>query len=253
MALTTEQVRTLELGALGLPPNATADQINARLATVTPGTTIDNRTGLPYTHATLEDVNKGFGAWAGRIIGGLGLGATLGGVAAGVTDIPAAVATGETAGAAGTAATAGGEAGGAGAAASGAGASAGGSALGGNVLRAAKFAAVADFLSYIAWVLHPQTLLRAVEFLLGVFLGAWGIYLLTSRGGGRGPVGATARRIVSLTPAGRTIRMAQGRRMGRREGQREAARMEARQRETLSQRESSARERVRINREARNS
>jgi hypothetical protein len=83
---------------------------------------------------------------------------------------------------------------------------------------------------------------------VGMFLGAWGVYLLTSRGSA---AGATARRIVSLTPAGRTIRVAQGARMGRHEGQREAARMQARQRDTRGARESSALERERINRSAR--
>lgn len=252
MALTTTQVRTMELAALGLPPNATANQINQRLRTVTPGTTIDNRTGLPYTPTTLADVNKGFGAVLGRVIGLIGGGIVLGETGAGVAGIPGAVATGETAGGSGAAAgAAAGEATGTGAAAS-AGAGAGAATTATNVFKAAKFASVAEFLSYMAWILNPHTLLRAVEFLFGVFIGAWGIYLLTTSRGG-GAMGATARRIVHLTPAGRVIRTSQGRRMGRREGQREAARMEARQAETLSQREASARERVRINRDARNS
>lgn len=246
MALTTTQVRTMELAALGLPPNATAAQINNRLRTVTPGTSIDNRTGLPYTRATLTDVNSGFGATLGRIIGGAALAITGGEIGAGLTEVPAAVATGETAG--GTTAAA---AGGTGAAASGTGAAAGGAgAAANNVFSAAKFASVAEFLTYMAWILNPHTLLRAVEFLVGIFVGAWGIYLLTTSRAS-GAMGATARRIIHLTPAGRTIRVAQGRRMGRREGQREAARMEARQRETYSQRQASARERVQINRDAR--
>lgn len=111
---------------------------------------------------------------------------------------------------------------------------------------------VGDFLSFIAWLFHPLNWLRMVEMVWGTILMGIGLYMLTRRGGS-GSVGATARRIVSITPAGREIRMVQGRRMGRHEGQREAARMEARQRETLSQRRESARERVQINRDARRS
>lgn len=252
MALTPTQVRTQELAALGLPPNATADQINQRLRRVTPGTAIDNRTGLPFTHATAVD--EGSNQALGQIVGGAGLGLTLGEITAGLARIfgagEAAVGAGEaSAGAAET----GSAAAGTGEAAAGAGAG-GGAAAGAasNIFKVAKFAAVADFLAYIAWIFHPQTLLRVVEFIVGILLGGWGIYILTARSArGGGASSHVVTRALGATPAGRVMRVRQGRRMGRREGQREAARMEARQRETRSQREASAVERERINLDAR--
>lgn len=254
MALTQAQVRAQELAALGLPRNATADQINLRLRTVTPGTIEDPRTGLPYTHATAVD--QGSNQAIGQIVGGAGLGLTVGEIAAGLARIfGAGAAAGETG-----AATAG--AGEAGAATAGAGEAAAGGAGGGaaaagaasNVFKVAKFAAITDFLGYIAWMFHPQTLLRAVEFLIGILLAGWGIYILTSSSARRGGASSSiVHRAIGATPAGRAIRVSQGRRMGRREGQREAARMEARQKETRSQRERSAVERQQINRRARES
>lgn len=107
---------------------------------------------------------------------------------------------------------------------------------------------VEDFLSYIAWLFHPLNFLRAAEFLLGIIVGGYGIWLLTSRSG-RG----LGRAVTAVPVVGRTIRVAQGTRMGRHEGQREAARMRARQRETLGQRRESAYERERINLDARQS
>lgn len=251
MALTPTQVRAQELAALGLPPNATAAQINQRLRRVTPGTAIDNRTGLPFTHATAVD--EGANQAIGQIVGGAGLGLTVGEIAAGIARLfGAGAATGE----AGTATAGAGEAG---AASAGAGEAAGGAGAGGaaagaasNVFKVAKFAAVADFLAYIAWIFHPQTLLRVVEFIMGILLGGWGIYILTARSArGGGASSHVVTRALGATPAGRVMRVRQGRRMGRREGQREAARMEARQRETRSQREASAVERERINLDAR--
>jgi hypothetical protein len=253
MPLTLDQVRTQELAALGLPPNATANQINQRLRRVTPGTAVDNRTGLPFTHATAVD--EGSNQALGQIVGGAGLGLALGEVAAGITRLfGGAAATSE----AGTAAAGAGEAGsaaaGGGEAAAGAGAG-GGAAAGAasNIFKVAKFAAVADFLAYIAWIFHPQTLLRVVEFIMGVLIGGWGIYILTARSArsGSGSSSHLVTRALGATPAGRVARVAQGRRMGRREGQREAARMESRQKETRSQREASAVEREQINRNAR--
>lgn len=251
MALTLDQIRTQELAALGLPPNATAAQINQRLRRVTPGTVIDNRTGLPYTHATALD--EGSNQALGQIVGGAGLGLTLGEISAGLARLFGA-------GEAGAAATAGAsEAGAAGAGETAAGAGAGAGAgtaasnVASNVFKVAKFAAVADFLAYIAWMFHPQTLLRAVEFIMGVLISGWGIYILTARSArGGGSSSRIVTRAIGATPGiGRAVRMSQGRRMGRREGQREAARMEARQRETRSQREASAVEREQINRNAR--
>lgn len=107
---------------------------------------------------------------------------------------------------------------------------------------------VQDFLSYIAWLFHPLNFLRAAEFLLGIIVAGYGVWLLTSRSG-RG----LGRAVTAVPVVGRTIRVAQGTRMGRHEGQREAARMRARQRETLGQRQESARERERINLDARQS
>lgn len=236
MALTTAQIRTLELAALGLPPNANAAQINTRLRTVTPGTTIDNRTGLPYTRATANDAGAS-GDVLAHVLGGGALTVVLGGIAAGLSRLGVAVSTGEAA-TGSTAAATGGEAA---ATATGTGASAATGAAGAttasNIFSAAKFASVAEFLTYVAWILNPHTLLRAVEFVVGLFIGGWGIYLLTSNVSGS-QRGATARRIIQLSPAGRTVRMAQGRRMGRREGQREAARIESRQSEIRSIRDS---------------
>lgn len=253
MALTPTQVRTQELAALGLPPNATAAQINQRLRRVTPGTAIDNRTGLPFTHATAVD--EGSNQVIGQIVGGAGLGLTLGEIAAGLARIfgagEAAAGAGEAS--AGTAETGSAAAGTGEAAAGGAGAG-GGAAAGAasNIFKVAKFAAVADFLAYIAWIFHPQTLLRVVEFIVGILLGGWGIYILTARSArGGGASSHVVTRALGATPAGRVMRVRQGRRMGRREGQREAARMEARQAETRSQREASAVEREQINRRAR--
>lgn len=252
MALSPDQVRAQELAALGLPPNATAGQINQRLRRVTPGTAIDNRTGLPFTHNTAVD--EGSNQVIGQIVGGAGLGLTLGEIGAGLARLFGA---GTAAGEAGAGAAGAGEAGagaaGAGEAAAG-GAGAGGAAAGAasNVFKVAKFAAVADFLAYIAWMFHPQTLLRVVEFIMGVLIGGWGIYILTARSArGGGASSHIVTRALGATPAGRVMRVRQGRRMGRREGQREAARMEARQQETRSQREASAVERERINRSAR--
>lgn len=113
---------------------------------------------------------------------------------------------------------------------------------------------VGDFLSYIAWLFYPLNLLRAAEFVTGLFLFYLGIkpYIGGGRLGGSGST-RVIRATLSATPVGRTQREISGRRMGRREGQREAARMEARQEVTRPQREASARERVRINREARRS
>lgn len=108
---------------------------------------------------------------------------------------------------------------------------------------------VGDFLSFISWLFHPLNWLRLAEFIWGTFIGAIGLYMLARRGGGASS--RIVRRAISATPAGRAARVAQGRRMGRYEGQREAARMEARQTETRQQRESSAVERERINRRAR--
>lgn len=253
MALTLDQIRTQELAALGLPPNATANQINQRLRRVTPGTVQDPKTGLPYTHATAVD--QGSNQALGQIVGGVGLGLTLGEIGAGIARIFGAGAAASEAGTAGAGAgEAGGAAAGAGeAAASGAGAGAGAAGTASNIFKVAKFAAVTDFLGYIAWILHPQTLLRTVEFIVGILLSGWGIYILTARSarGGGASSHPILRRAISVTPAGRAARVAQGRRMGRHEGQREAARMEARQRETRSQRESSAVEREQINRRAR--
>lgn len=114
---------------------------------------------------------------------------------------------------------------------------------------------VGDFLSYIAWIFHPLNVLRVVEFIAGFNLFIVGVYVLVRSRGGRS--GATSspivRRAIQASPAGRVVRVRQGRRMGRYEGQREAARMEARQAETRSQRESSAIERQEINRNARQS
>jgi hypothetical protein len=147
---------------------------------------------------------------------------------------------------------------GAGAAAAGGGAASSAANAAGNAATAAKygafglsFGALTDFLGYIGWLFHPLNWLRLVEFITGMALIGWGIYMLTQRRGTTGNITGTARRIISMTPAGREIRMAQGRRMGRHEGQREAARMEARQAETLGARQRSARERVQINRNAR--
>lgn len=109
------------------------------------------------------------------------------------------------------------------------------------------FSAITDFLNYAAWILHPLNWLRMVEFMVGLILGGIGIGLLARRGGG----GGITRRVVSLTPAGRTIRRIEGTRMGRHEGQREAARMRARQEETREVRRESAIERERINLDAR--
>jgi hypothetical protein len=250
MALTTDQVRTLELTALGLPPSATADQINRRLRRVTPGTVIDNRTGLPYTHATAVDA--GSNQAIGQIVGGAGLGLTLGGILGGIARIfgTGAAASGEAAAGAGEAGA--GAAGAGEAATAGAGAGAAGVGVASNVFKVAKFAAVTDFLGYIAWMVNPHTLLRAVEFTAGTLLGGWGIYILTSRSArGGGASSSVVTRALGVTPAGRVMRVRQGRRMGRREGQREAARMEARQAETRSQRQASAIERREINRNAR--
>jgi hypothetical protein len=111
-----------------------------------------------------------------------------------------------------------------------------------------------DFFKLIVWLFYPHNILRAVEFVTGLALVGWGISIL-GKGLGSGRRGASShpviRRAISVTPAGRAIRVSQGRRMGRHEGQREAARMEARQSETLSQRQASANERVQINRNAR--
>lgn len=105
---------------------------------------------------------------------------------------------------------------------------------------------VQDFLSYIAWLFHPLNFLRAAEFLLGIIVSGYGVWLLTSRSG-RG----LGRAVTAMPVVGRTIRVAQGSRMGRHEGQREAARMRSRQSETRGQREASAVERERINLDAR--
>lgn len=110
---------------------------------------------------------------------------------------------------------------------------------------------VTAFLAWIAWMFNPLNLLRTAEFLVGILIGGFGLYILTQGGGGRTGTTGAIRRIVSVTPAGRSVRMAEGRRMGRREGQRESARMQARQAETRGARESSAVEREKINLDAR--
>jgi hypothetical protein len=111
-----------------------------------------------------------------------------------------------------------------------------------------------DFFKMIVWLFYPHNILRAVEFVMGLFLAGWGLSIL-SRGLGGGRRGASSHPVIrsalSVTPAGRAVRISQGRRMGRREGQREAARMEARQTVTRPQREASALERQQINRNAR--
>lgn len=110
-----------------------------------------------------------------------------------------------------------------------------------------------DFLKLIAWLFYPHNILRAVEFVVGILLGGWGIYILSARSarGGGASSHPVLRRAISVTPAGRAMRVSQGRRMGRHEGQREAARMEARQEVTRPQREASAIEREQIGRSAR--
>lgn len=129
---------------------------------------------------------------------------------------------------------------------------------GGGVITAISGAinSTTDFLKLIAWLFDPHHILRAVEFVAGIVLTSWGLYILT-RGMGGGRSGASShpviRRAISVTPAGRAVRISQGRRMGRHEGQREAARMEERQKVTRPQREASARERQEINRNARES
>lgn len=99
----------------------------------------------------------------------------------------------------------------------------------------------------------PWYTLRAAEFLTGIFLMYYGVrpMLQQSNPSGQSGIVHVARDLVSATPIGREMRMAQGRRMGTREGQRESARMAARQTATRGQRQASATERATIERNAR--
>lgn len=117
---------------------------------------------------------------------------------------------------------------------------------------------VSDFFKLAAWMINPLNWLRIVEFLTGMFFVGFGLYALMqstgrSRGGAGPDMGKVVRSIAMASPAGRTIRTRQGRKMGKREGQRESARMEARRHATRGERTRSAAERERINRAARKS
>ena len=102
-----------------------------------------------------------------------------------------------------------------------------------------------DFLNFISWIFHPLSWLRMAEFLVGLLFFFAGLrpYLRSSGSPTLASTGAGLNRIISATPAGRAMRIQQGRRMGTREGQREASRMQARREVTRSEREASARER----------
>lgn len=113
----------------------------------------------------------------GSILGGFGLGAA--------GELGAA-------GAGGAAATAGGEAAGAGSEAAGAGATAGATSTAAGGAAGGLFGTVAGaitdeatFLAFIAWIFHPRTILRAVEFLVGLAVMGFGAQAaLQARGEG---------------------------------------------------------------------
>lgn len=89
MPLSASQIVTDELANLGLKPGANANQINSALRSHFPGgiatSSIDTRTGLPYTQATAKDA--GSGNLVGLILGGGLLGYTVGTVVGGALAI----------------------------------------------------------------------------------------------------------------------------------------------------------------------
>ena len=103
---------------------------------------------------------------------------------------------------------------------------------------------VVDFLKWIAWLFHPANILRAVEFIVGILMMAWGLKMMTQPR--HGQPRHVLRDVIGATFIGRKLRQREGRRMGTREGQRESARMAARREQTREERSASAHERERI-------
>lgn len=90
---------------------------------------------------------------------------------------------------------------------------------------------IGDFLSWIAWMFNPLNWLRLAQFIVGMLLMFFGMYLLFQRrplsSSGAG-IGRVSRQLAAFTPPGRALNVSRGRRMGRREGQVEAGRLEGR-------------------------
>ena len=171
-ATTTAQARALELKALGLGTSATAAQIIAAIqkkyGAAAGQVTIDNRTGLPYTQATARAA--GSNQAGPQIIGAGILGGTVGGI---VDSLLGGIGTAGAETAAADATTGAAEAGTAG------GGAAGAAGIGAGGLAAATAAAITsplDFLKLIAWIFHPQNILRAVEFVVGIILMIFGFH-----------------------------------------------------------------------------
>lgn len=88
-----------------------------------------------------------------------------------------------------------------------------------------------DFLKWIAWIFHPLNILRIVEFQVGFPLIVMGIAIMAKVWGGS--TGEAPMKLlgdaVSMTPAGRAVRVAKGARVGK-----GLAKSEARRRQTNS-------------------
>lgn len=183
-ATTVAQARLLELKALGLGPHANAGQIvtaiNKRYGSNPP--VLDNRTGLPYTHATARAA--GSGQLGPKIVGGILGGEAAGGILDSILSGTLFSGGGAAAGAADAAVDTGVGAAPAAAAAGGTGAGAAGVAAGGLFAASSGgITSVLDFLKFIAWIFHPQNILRAVEFIVGVILMIFGFHTaLQARG-----------------------------------------------------------------------
>lgn len=88
---------------------------------------------------------------------------------------------------------------------------------------------VTDFLKWIAWIFHPLNILRTVEFLVGFQLILVGIWVMVQHW--RGADAQAPMRLLgeaaSMTPPGRTLRVARGKRLGK-----SLARSETRRKQT---------------------
>src|SRR5215469_15705073 len=130
--------------------------------------------------------------------------------------------------------TIGGGAGAAGAADAAAGA--GGASLGTKIAGGLGLAGVAggigsslDFLKWIAWIFHPNNILRAVEFLTGLVLMFYGMQQLLggmrrSAATHRSGVTSMVRSLFNKTPMGRARQVTRARKRGRRAGELQAER-----------------------------
>lgn len=226
--ITAGQARVDELKALGLKANATAAQINAALTkhypSGLPTSDTDPKTGLPYTQATAKAAGSGNivgnilgaltgGAAADLLLGGAGAAGAIDSADAGAADTATTAATGATASGGATSAATGAAAGGA------------------KGLVSAAITSPLDFLMFIAWIFHPRTLLRAVEFLSGIALMAFGLWVQIRGGSGTPSVfGRAGGAILEGTAAGRATGGAFRGRRSRSEG-RQSARQDRRNRE----------------------